>query len=132
MKQGIKNLLGPKLLFGLALGYTLLITVALLMPITDGPKIDVIPFADKMVHLIINAVLLVVWACYIFSRKTKVTKPYTLPLLFVCILIYGILIEVTQERLIPTRGAELFDVVANVCGLILGSFVVKVSNKFIY
>lgn len=131
MKQGIKNLLGPKLLFGLALGYTLLVTVALLMPITDGTKIA-IPFADKIVHLIINAVLFIVWASYIFSRKPKVKKPYTLPLLFVCIFIYGILIEVIQERLILTRGAELFDVVANVCGLILGSFVVKVSNKFIY
>ena len=131
MKQGIKNLLGPKLIFGLALGYTLLVTVALLMPITYEPKIA-IPFADKIVHLIINALLFMVWASYILSRKPKVKKSYTLPLLFVCIFIYGILIEVTQERIILTRGSELFDVVANVCGLILGSFVVKVSNKFIY
>ena len=131
MKQGIKNLLGPKLLFGLAFGFTLLVTVALLMPITDGPK-TAIPFADKIVHLIINAVLFMVWASYIFSRKTKVKKPPTLALLFGCIFIYGILIEVIQENLIPTRGADFFDVVANVCGLILGSFVVKMSKKFIY
>lgn len=131
MKQSIKNLLEPKLLFGLAFGYTLLITAALLTPITDPPKID-IPLADKIVHLIINAGLLVFWGRYIFSRKTKVIKPYTLHLIFVCIFIYGILIEVIQESLIPTRGADFFDVIANVCGLILGSFVVKVSNKFIY
>jgi len=131
MKQGIKNLLEPKLLLGIAFGYTLLITLALLLPITGGPNIN-IPFSDKILHLAINAGLLVVWASYFFSRNTEGKKSPTLPLLFGCIFIYGILIEVIQESLIPTRGAEIFDVVANVCGLILGSFVVKMSKKFIY
>ena len=131
MKQGIKNLLEPKLLLGIAFGYTLLITLALLLPITGGPNID-IPFADKILHLAINAGLFVVWASYLFSRKTKGKNTFILALLFGCIFIYGILIEVIQENLIPTRGADFFDVVANVCGLILGSFVVKMSKKFIY
>jgi VanZ family protein len=104
-----------------------------LTPITGAPKIE-IPFADKMVHLIINAGLFVVWASYVFSGKTntKTTKTYTLPLLFVCTLLYGILIEVIQGSFIPTRGADFFDVVANVCGLILGFFAVKLTKKFIY
>ena len=131
MRQGIKSLLGPKLLLGIAIAYTLLITAALLTPITGAPKIE-IPFADKMVHLIINAALFVVWASYVFSGKTKTTKTYTLPLLFVCTLLYGILIEVIQGSFIPTRGADFFDVVANVCGLILGFFAVKLTKKFIY
>ena len=131
MRQGIKNLLGPKLLLGIAISYTLLVTAALLTPTTGAPKIE-IPFADKMVHLIINAGLFVVWASYVFSGKTKATKTYTIPLLFVCTLLYGILIEVVQGSYIPTRGADFFDVVANVCGLILGSFAVKMSKKFIY
>ena len=131
MRQGIKSLLGPKLLLGIAISYTLLITAALLTPITGAPKIE-IPFADKMVHLIINAGLFVVWASYVFSGKTKTTKTYTLPLLFVCTLLYGILIEVIQGSFIPTRGADFFDVVANVCGLILGFFAVKLTKKFIY
>jgi VanZ family protein len=133
MRQGIKNLLGPKPLLGIAIAYTLLITAALLTPITDPPKID-IPFADKVVHLIINAGLFVVWASYVFSGKTnsKTSKTYTLPLLFVCTLLYGILIEVVQGSFIPTRGADFFDVIANVCGLILGFFAVKLTKKFIY
>ena len=131
MRQGIKSLLGPKPLLGIAIAYTLLITAALLTPITGAPKIE-IPFADKMVHLIINAGLFVVWASYVFSGKTKTTKTYTLPLLFVCTLLYGILIEVIQGSFIPTRGADFFDVVANVCGLILGFFAVKLTKKFIY
>ena len=131
MRQGIKSLLGPKLLLGIAIAYTLLITAALLTPITGAPKIE-IPFADKMVHLIINAGLFVLWASYVFSGKTKTTKTYTLPLLFVCTLLYGILIEVIQGSFIPTRGADFFDVVANVCGLILGFFAVKLTKKFIY
>ncbi len=131
MRQGIKSLLGPKPLLGIAITYTLLITAALLTPITGAPKIE-IPFADKIVHLTINAGLFVVWASYVFSGKTKTTKTYTLPLLFVCTLLYGILIEVVQGSFIPTRGADFFDVVANVCGLILGFFAVKLTKKFIY
>ncbi len=130
MRQGIKSLLGPKPLLGIAITYTLLITAALLTPITGAPKIE-IPFADKIVHLIINAGLFVVWANYVFSGKTN-TKTYTLTLLFVCTLLYGILIEVVQGSFIPTRGADFFDVVANVCGLILGFFAVKLTKKFIY
>jgi VanZ family protein len=131
MRQVIKNLLGPKLPLGIAIAYTLLITAALLTPTTGYPKIE-IPFTDKMVHLIINAGLFVVWASYVFSGKTKATKTYTIPLLFFCTLLYGILIEIIQGSYISTRGADFFDVVANVCGLILGSFVVKMSKKFIY
>ena len=133
MRQGIKSWLGPRPLLGIAITYTLLITAALLTPITGAPKIE-IPFADKMVHLIINAGLFMVWASYVFSGKTntKTKKTYTLPLLFVCTLLYGILIEVVQESFIPTRGADFFDVVANLCGLILGFFAVKLTKKFIY
>lgn len=133
MRQGIKSLLGPKLLLGIAIAYTLLITAALLTPITGAPKVE-IPFADKMVHLIINAGLFMVWASYVFSGKTntKTKKTYTLPLLFVCTLLYGILIEAVQGSFIPTRGADFFDVVANLCGLILGFFAVKLTKKFIY
>ncbi|MBT5871436.1 MAG: VanZ family protein [Bacteroidetes bacterium] len=133
MRQGIKSWLGPRPLLGIAITYTLLITAALLTPITGAPKIE-IPFADKMVHLIINAGLFMVWASYVFSGKTntKTTKTYTLPLLFVCTLLYGILIEVVQGSFIPTRGADFFDVIANLCGLILGFFAVKLTKKFIY
>ena len=133
MRQGIKSWLGPRPLLGIAITYTLLITAALLTPITGAPKIE-IPFADKMVHLIINAGLFMVWASYVFSVKTntKTKKTYTLPLLFVCTLLYGILIEVVQGSFIPTRGADFFDVVANLCGLILGFFAVKLTKKFIY
>ena len=133
MRQGIKSWLGPRPLLGIAITYTLLITAALLTPITVAPKIE-IPFADKMVHLIINAGLFMVWASYVFSGKTntKTKKTYTLPLLFVCTLLYGILIEVVQGSFIPTRGADFFDVIANLCGLILGFFAVKLTKKFIY
>ena len=133
MRQGIKSWLGPRPLLGIAITYTLLITAALLTPITGAPKVE-IPFADKMVHLIINAGLFMVWASYVFSGKTntKTKKTYTLPLLFVCTLLYGILIEVVQGSFIPTRGADFFDVIANLCGLILGFFAVKLTKKFIY
>ena len=87
-----------------------------------------------MEHHIINEGHIMVWASYVLSVKinSKTKKTYTLPLLFVCTLLYGILIEVVQGSFIPTRGADFFDVVANLCGLILGFFAVKLTKKFIY
>jgi VanZ family protein len=121
---------GPKFLFVLSLVYTLLMTIALLTPITGTPKIE-FPFVDKMVHFIMNAGLFIVWSSFILSKRIGLSKTQTLALLFLGVLFYGILIEVLQENFIATRGADIFDVVANIFGLFFGLFVVKASKKLI-
>jgi VanZ family protein len=130
MKQGIKNLWGPNSLLVLSVVYTLFITFALLTPITGAPKIE-FPFVDKMVHFIMNAGLFIVWSSSILSKRVGFSKTHTLALLFLGALFYGILIEVLQGSFVATRGADVFDVVANIFGLFFGLFVVKASKKLI-
>tara|TARA_B100000795_G_scaffold191487_1_gene145991 strand:- start:1694 stop:2092 length:399 start_codon:yes stop_codon:yes gene_type:complete len=131
MKQDIKSLLGPKVLLVISVSYTLFITIAFLIPITNQVPKLAFPFADKSIHLILNAGLFVVWSWYVISKTVKILKTRTLVVLFVCTFFYGILIEVIQGRYLATRGADIFDVVANMFGLFLGLFVVNVSKKFI-
>ena len=130
MKQCIKSLWGPKFLFVLSLVYTLLMTIALLTPITGTPKIE-FPFVDKMVHFIMNAALFIVWSSFILSKRIGFSNKHTLVLLFLGALFYGILIEVIQGSFVATRGADVLDVAANIFGLLFGLFVVKASKKLI-
>lgn len=128
--QDIKSLWKPKYLVVVGVVYTVLITVALLAPIVDVPKTE-IPFADKIVHIVINAGLFIIWSWYALTQIPKVLVKKTLYVLFVCTLFYGIIIEFLQEFFVLTRSADVFDVVANIFGLVLGAFVIKVSKKLI-
>jgi VanZ family protein len=130
MMQDIKSLWKPKYLVVVGVVYTVLITVALLAPIVDVPKTE-IPFADKIVHIVINAGLFIIWSWYALTQIPKVLVKKTLYVLFVCTLFYGIIIEFLQEFFVLTRSADVFDVVANIFGLVLGAFVIKVSKKLI-
>jgi VanZ family protein len=130
MMQDIKSLWKPKYLVVVGVVYTVLIKVALMAPIVDVPKTE-IPFADKIVHIVINAGLFIIWSWYALTQIPKVLVKKTLYVLFVCTLFYGIIIEFLQEFFVLTRSADVFDVVANIFGLVLGAFVIKVSKKLI-
>lgn len=69
--QDIKSLWKPKYLVVVGVVYTVLITVALLAPIVDVPKTE-IPFADKIVHIVINAGLFIIWSWYALTQIPKV------------------------------------------------------------
>lgn len=130
MKPVIKHLLGPRIRLLLAIGYTIVMTVALLSPIEDKSTID-IPYLDKIVHIVINCLLWLVWSYYIQSYfDRKLFQKIGVRLFFIAV-VYGILIEVIQEVFVPTRGADIYDVIANIVGLLLGSFVIMQSRKLI-
>ena len=128
MKQGIKNLWGPKSLLVLSVVYTLLMTIALLTPITDAPKIE-FPFVDKMVHFIMNAALFIVWSSFILSKRIGFSNTHTLVLLFLGALFYGILIEVLQHTLTTYRTGDYKDAIANTLGSIFGLIVFNQIKK---
>lgn len=130
MRQAIKHLWEPKYLFIAAVLYTVFVSIALLTPISGVPKIE-IRHVDKVVHVIIHAFLFIFWACYALSKKKMISSDKFYFLLFMGVLVYGILIEVLQEEFVTTRGADVFDVLANLCGGILGVFVIHRIRKFI-
>lgn len=124
MIKRIKKLLGPSVFLFLGIFYTIFITVAFLTPTADYlPKIDFIIPLDKLIHVIIYIILVVIWLSYYFLKQYgNIDLKSFIKILFLCF-IYGILIEVLQELFVPTRQADQFDVLANSIGLILGTFI---------
>lgn len=72
------------------------------------------PYADKLVHLAMYLALGAWFACLGFAAS---------PLLF-ALAAYGIALEIGQE-FVPGRGFDVFDIVANVTGAILGLLAVR-------
>lgn len=127
----IRKLLGPKPLLFLGIAYTLIITIALLIPARDIPRATFIP-GDKVVHAAIHIILVFVWLTYALQRKLLVSSwpPYAAIVLF-C-LAYGIIIELFQEWITHSRNADFYDVLANGIGTLLGlALFLKLKQKFV-
>ena len=116
-----KNLLGRKQIFLFCLCYTSIVTILFLLP---GKKLPATKLPlDKVVHTLVNAGLFFFWIlCGLAFSKGKKRKVLVLIIAGLCIL-YGIIIEVLQETLVPLRQADIWDVVANAVGIILGIIV---------
>lgn len=130
MKQHIKHLLDYKVLLPLALLYSITITVLFLAPVSGLPKIS-FSAADKIVHVSIYFILVNLWlAVFYYKDGFELTRKSILYVFFIS-LIYGILIELFQDIFTELREADLYDVVANVTGSLLGIlFFSKIKNTF--
>lgn len=114
----MKHLLESKSLFFITILYTIALFVASLIKISD-PSLPVhFNNADKLFHLCAYLILTVLWQWYYFA-KTKSTrlKPY----LSICVstIIFGIIIEILQEKLTTYRSFEYLDIVADTVGALL-------------
>jgi|GEM_PF-303989 len=122
MMRLIKKLWEFKHLPTICIVYSLLVTVLFLYPFKGIAKINFILPIDKLIHVLIYFSLSFLWISY-YNRITKHKKKKKSILIIIILLcfFYGILIELTQEVLIPFRGSDLFDVFANMIGIILGT-----------
>jgi VanZ family protein len=109
------NLLGlKKKVFGLALGWTVLIAILCLVKFGSLPTVRVTG-ADKYVHFTLHFVFTLLWGYYVrIKHKTTQLKPVVK--VYILSILYGILIEISQETLTATRHADIFDVMANTTG----------------
>ncbi len=119
MPMHIKTLLKDNSLY---ISIAITILIALLSLIKMQPKLIVeVSNLDKLEHSFAYMVLTISW---LVSRDAKFkTTPY-LVVLIGC-LVFGIIIEVLQERLTTYRSASLLDVVANSLGITLGFILFK-------
>lgn len=113
------------------LGFTVLASLAFLMPSTKLPSVRINgPLAiDKIVHAGIHFVLVLGWLLYANS-KAKLNFSLFLIIITSCVG-YGILIEVLQY-ITKTRGAELADIYANLVGTGLGTSLYLVYKAYLY
>lgn len=96
-------------------------------------QIDTVPLGtvsnlDKVVHIFFHFVLTIL--CFLFFQKytNSVNTLKSTLLAFLFSFIFGIGIEITQELCTTTRHADVFDIIANVSGAILGIAVVFLLN----
>lgn len=117
MMLPIKQLLGLKTLGFIAVGYSVFITVLMLLPVSTEKTLH-IPFFDKIIHALIYIVFVLVWYSLFRKFKSKMRGIYIIiPLV---LFIYGIVIEVLQGSFVASRSQDIWDIVANGTGIIIG------------
>lgn len=119
-----KNLLVPKQIYFLAaLLWAGVIAFFCLIQLNNVPLGEVSNL-DKLVHVFFHFVLTIL--CFLFVQKytnaVNSLKPILISLLFS--VFFGIGIEIAQELFTTTRHADVFDVLANLSGAILGVAVI--------
>jgi VanZ family protein len=126
MNKAIAIRLSPKTRKSIAVAYFLFTTIVLLWPGNALPKTKLItiPFFDKIVHIVLFAILS--WLAlnaFGSSRKLWNTK------IVGAICLYGILIEFVQLYFIPFRSFEIVDIVADTIGALLGLLILRRFKK---
>ncbi len=122
MRKVTKKKLKAKTWFKIAVGYTFLITVLFLLPSSDLPKIsiwDSIPYFDKLIHLSFHSIMAFIWLQYL-SKKLSISNKQMLIYLLIGCLMYGIIIELLQYIQNDGRKADVWDVLANFTGSVIG------------
>lgn len=123
MLMHIKRLLRPRSILIIVALFTILATIAFLMPGSSIPTIRMKMFVwmDKVLHAGIHFLLVFGWLLYYVRHNSKVKIGAFIYISLSCV-VYGIIIEVLQG-LAKTRASELADVFANITGTIIGLLV---------
>lgn len=74
-----------------------------------------IPYADKVVHLLLFAVV-----AYLGPRAGVPARP-----LFAVLIVNAVVSEIIQHVALPQRGGDVFDTVADLAGVALGAWIVS-------
>lgn len=107
----------------LACLWVVIITFLSLYNLNDVPSVNVnIPNKDKIAHFMFYFVFVFLW----YKAFLESTKKLTYIVLIA--IIYGIVIEVLQRAITVSRQADFYDVVANVSGVLLATFIIRKKN----
>jgi len=128
MMKLIKRLLKAKILLFLALLYSVTISVLFFMPTSELPKVRVSGF-DKIAHVVIHFILITLWLFYFYVKNGFKLKERSILILFLTLLLFGIIVEILQGQLTTSRGADVFDITANLTGSLLGILFYKSIKK---
>lgn len=94
-------------------------------PDDDMPYIQ-IPYFDKVVHFFFYFTASVLGCLFVREQTSgKIKKSKVLLITVFGLIIYGIIIEVIQSSFTTYRSGELWDVLANSLGAILGILFIK-------
>lgn len=125
--QHLKDILikmSDRFYLGMAVFWTILTLYLSLISARSAAKFNIWDFVgtDKLAHLIFYAIFSFLWS--MSMRKRNVKKKYILIFSFS----FGVLMEIFQLYLFNGRSFELYDIIANILGSVIG---VILFQKFI-
>nr|WP_314864647.1 VanZ family protein [uncultured Flavobacterium sp.] len=116
------------LFFWIALCWTGVVGFFCLTPSNDIPTVN-IPNLDKLVHAFFHFVFTILWFLF-FKKQVKKKNQFKLLVVAVCFsVVFGIGIEVLQNKLTTTRSGDFFDVLANLTGATIAFFLVFFAKR---
>ncbi len=110
---------GSRALLVLAVLSCLLQLIGLYRP-TGPPTVDAIPFLDKIGHVLIFALPVVLIMLYRWSRTGARLSGAFSAVLIVVFAGHAVVSELVQARLLPERSGDLSDVLADLAGIAIG------------
>jgi len=112
--------------FYIALILTIAITIGSLVSLKNVVVETKFVFADKIIHLGAYFLLTLSWLLT-FSKNKK--NEFTLLVIAVTVLFYGIIIEVFQGVMVSNRQADFYDILANLAGIIAACLFFNTISK---
>jgi len=108
-----------------------LLSLLSLMPMDDldlgGPHI---PYMDKWVHMGFYFVAMLLGSFFLWERfRQRFRKGPSMLWMGLALVVYGMIIELLQEGMGLDRSAEWTDLAANVVGICLGAWLVRVLTS---
>ncbi len=130
MRQRLQRLLSKRTP---ALLWTILILILISIPGNMLPKEEktFIPNFDKLIHATLFGSFVFLWSIYYATRKEKnnhSNSRYVLILIIACL--YGVATELMQKYLIPNRDYDIYDIMADSIGAVLGFLFVLLTVKW--
>jgi VanZ family protein len=114
--------------FFLAFLWTLAIAVACLVSMNEVPNVTVYG-KDKTVHAFFYFVFSILWFLFLSKEMPKWTFVQKALFVIISSFLYGGIIEISQGQFTDTRKADVYDVIANVSGSIVGILVLYLMTK---
>ena len=106
--------------------YMLLLTVGSLSDLTEVPKLST-EFQDKIIHFIAYALLCFVLFLMFKSYKTRKTLKYSI----LVSIVFGTVIELLQANFTSYRAFDIFDIIANVAGILITAKLIAFNKTLI-
>ena len=130
MTKLIKKFLEVKNLLIICIVFSILTTISFLSPINGSLSYKLYIPIDKLIHIIIYLLLSFLWISYFYKANNYNKVFLQIILVIILCFFYGIIIEMIQELFIPLRKADIFDVLANMIGVFLGTLLFwNVKNR---
>ncbi len=105
-------------------GWTLLIIVLLCLPgsYVPGDGFFGIPQLDKVAHIILFGVNVIVWYGYSHSGNPGPVNNAILLKITLLTILFGIVMEFVQMYFVPRRSFDGYDIIADIVGALAGAW----------